>query len=381
MIHSGRGGRGVIPFRRVPLTNGPERPPELRNTLARTPKECVEVKGILSEATKFPPELIDIVMDFAEYWACLVTSIDYSMTANGHLAIHGGGDRESKLLLRTEPLGLTAWHSDDQDRWQAAAPARTLDEGYPQEELEAFMEGPPSTLEHPARKIVFDIVSRDQGWSHAVETHHTFRESWTWFEAGIDRFDKGHTRSAENSEKLGSESSSSPAEGPTTGAIRPVWPPLKENSYEYHHSLHPVPDHMIQSNRVAEHDWQPHHIEWLWSDNIDPKSSAAQDLRTNGRGSGTGDGSFLKSLKIGDMVTVETMRHINLLPLAVALATAVVVPDDATAQQLGLEIERPAAEEAEKPEDTASEWWLNVLRTKEHPHPSPHSSTLVEHAT
>ncbi|KAI0458532.1 hypothetical protein F5B21DRAFT_435389 [Xylaria acuta] len=301
MIH--HPGRGRIPFRRVPLTNGPERPPELSNTFERTPKDCAEVKRILTKAANFPPEIVDAVMDFAEYWACSVASVDYSVTANGHLAIHGGGERENKLLLRTEPLGLTTWHPDDQDHWQAAAPTRKLDEEYPQEELQGFVEGPPSTLENPVRKIVFDIVSRDQGWSREPENHHTFRYSWTWFDAGIDRFDKGHKYS-EDGVKPESEASGGSVKIPTTGAIRSVWPHLKETLTEYDHPLHPVPDHMIQSNRVADRDWQHHHIEWSWTDRIDPESSAGQELKANGRGSATGDGSFLKSLKVGDMVTV-----------------------------------------------------------------------------
>ncbi|KAI0434837.1 FAS1 domain-containing protein [Xylaria sp. FL1042] len=47
------------------------------------------------------------------------------------------------------------------------------------------------------------------------------------------------------------------------------------------------------------------------------------------------------------------MHYINLLPLAAALATAIVLPDDATAQQLSLEVEKPS-ENAEK---AAPAWW------------------------
>jgi hypothetical protein len=102
-----------------------------------------------------------------------------------------------------------------------------------------------------------------------------------------------------------------------------VWPLLKENrnseqcnskkgdsekqessNYKYDHQLLPTADHKIRCNRVAEHDWQHHHIEWCWTDAIDPDSSAGQELEANGRGSATGNGSFLKSLKVGDMVTV-----------------------------------------------------------------------------
>ncbi|KAI1108726.1 hypothetical protein F5Y14DRAFT_435225 [Nemania sp. NC0429] len=302
------GGRFAIPFLRTPRKSAsvdrPERPPELKNTLEPSPKECAEVKRLLVKASNFPPELVDIVMDFAEYWACSVTSIDYSVTANNYLAIHGGVDREDKFILRTEPLGLTAWHPDDYDRWQAAAPPHKLVEEYPRKELERFVEGPPSTLEHPFRKIVFDIVSRDQGWGGNIASHHTYQESWTWFDAGIDRFDKGHRSAAESEDSTQAQSSSEPQDVPTTSAIRPLWPPLKSDVSEYHHQLHPTSDHMIQCNRLAEHDWQHHHIEWSWKDDIDPESSAGQELKKNGRGDATGDGRFLRSLKLGDMVTV-----------------------------------------------------------------------------
>ncbi|KAI1427395.1 hypothetical protein F5Y12DRAFT_169990 [Xylaria sp. FL1777] len=305
-----RGGRAMIPFRRVPLTNPssnrPEpTPPELKYTHKPTPKECAEVKRALATATNFPPELVDIIMDFAEYWACSVASIDYSVTADRGLAIHGGtGGGENRFILRTEPLGLTAWHSEKPKLWQAAAPARRLGKEYPRAELERFIEGPPSTLDHPFRKIVFDIVSRDQGWSDAIDTHGTCRSSWTWFDAGIDRFDKAHTCSGENDERSETEGSNSSEKVPTTCAIRPIWPPLKETSSEYDHQLLPTADHRIQCNYVADHEWQHHRVEWSCTDNIDPTSNAGKELDSVGRGSATGDGTFLRSLKVGDMLTV-----------------------------------------------------------------------------
>jgi hypothetical protein len=52
------------------------------------------------------------------------------------------------------------------------------------------------------------------------------------------------------------------------------------------------------------------------------------------------------------------MRYTNLLPLAAAVATAVVIPDEATAQQLSLEIEKPVAK-------TVSGWWDALRSTAE----------------
>ncbi|KAI0805503.1 hypothetical protein GGR55DRAFT_655540 [Xylaria sp. FL0064] len=305
-----RGGRVRVPFRRVPIANpsldGPDAPlPELKYSHQPTLKECAEVKRTLGKATNFPPELVDIIMDFAEYWACSIASIDYSVTAHRGLAIYGGHEGEDKFLLRTEPLGLTTWHSDDPKRWRAEAPPCKLGEEFTRKELERFVEGPPTTLDHPFRKIVFDIVSRDQGWSHEVDTHSTYRHSWTWFDAGIDRFDKGHTGSGEeDAGKSDAEASGSSEKAPTTDAIRPIWPPLKEPFSEYDHQLHVAPDHMIQCNRVAGQEWQHHRVEWSCTDDIDPESSAAKELESVGRGSATGDGSFVRNLKVGDMVTV-----------------------------------------------------------------------------
>lgn len=111
----------------------------------------------------------------------------------------------------------------------------------------------------------------------------------------------GPTGSDENVQP---EPSGHPEGVPTTDAIRPVWPTLKENASEYDHQLHPTPDHKIQCNRVAAKEWEHYHVEWLWTDDIDPESSAGQELDACGRGSATGDGRFLRELKVGDMLTV-----------------------------------------------------------------------------
>ena len=44
-------------------------------------------------------------------------------------------------------------------------------------------------LVHPVRKIVFSIKSKDQGWGGNRQHKGTFKSSWTWFEAGLERFD------------------------------------------------------------------------------------------------------------------------------------------------------------------------------------------------
>lgn len=39
----------------------------------------------------------------------------------------------------------------------------------------------------PVREIRIEIWSHDQGWSSYREDHGTYRNSWTWFELGVER--------------------------------------------------------------------------------------------------------------------------------------------------------------------------------------------------
>src|SRR6478735_2823695 len=48
---------------------------------------------------------------------------------------------------------------------------------------------PTPKLQYPVRKVVFTIRSKDQGWSSDTENRHTYNGSWTWFEAGLEKFD------------------------------------------------------------------------------------------------------------------------------------------------------------------------------------------------
>lgn len=48
---------------------------------------------------------------------------------------------------------------------------------------------PTPKLVNPVRKIVFTIRSKDQGWGGDRASRHTFGGSWTWFEAGLEKFD------------------------------------------------------------------------------------------------------------------------------------------------------------------------------------------------
>jgi hypothetical protein len=48
---------------------------------------------------------------------------------------------------------------------------------------------PTPKLIRPVRKVVFTIRSKDQGWGGDPGSRHTYDGAWSWFEAGLERFD------------------------------------------------------------------------------------------------------------------------------------------------------------------------------------------------
>lgn len=102
-------------------------------------------------------------------------------------------------------------------------------------------------------------------------------------------------------------------------ALRPLLPviapregPPRESAqtdYTYVHPLGAEADRLLQANKTAVGSWQHHQITWSCHDSIDPKSEAAQELRDRGRGPATGTGTFVRSLKLGDVVTVWGMAR------------------------------------------------------------------------
>ena len=86
-----------------------------------------------------------------------------------------------------------------------------------------------------------------------------------------------------------------------------MWPDSKiiEGGYKYvGEEVNPSPDHKVQSNLVASRELKEHRVVWSYLDNIDPESPEADKLEEVGRGRATGDGKFVRSLKVGDVVTL-----------------------------------------------------------------------------
>jgi hypothetical protein len=74
--------------------------------------------------------------------------------------------------------------------------------------------------------------------------------------------------------------------------------------YKYVHPLLAQPEWEIHRNKSATSSWQEHVVTWSYLDDINPDSDAGKALDDEGRGRATGDGSFVRSLLLGDVITV-----------------------------------------------------------------------------
>ncbi len=96
---------------------------------------------------------------------------------------------------------------------------------------------------------------------------------------------------------------------PLLYALTPLIPSIQpqsdgngsETSFYYH--LLPNND-MIQCNVVADSSYRTHRVEWSWTDDVDPQSLEAEELAKIGRGKASGNGEFVRNLRLGDVVTV-----------------------------------------------------------------------------
>lgn len=285
-------------------SEAPVTPPAERAEFDASRADVAAVQADLMAKGNLPVEIVNMILDKAEYWACSSSTADYSSLPRKSLDLRGGSSQENQFLLRTPPLALT-WSPRNNEAWQNQAAPRQLQEEYSKERLEDFMDEPKATILHPARKVVFNITSRDQGWGGDHNDHGTYRSSWTWFDAGLERFDA----KAQCDENCPSKTQDTEKHVPCTCALRPIWPPVEplgddEASFRYHHQLHQTPDHKIQCNRMAVQGLQRHKVEWRHNDNIHPDSADAAELEQAGRGRATGDGEFVRNLRIGDVITV-----------------------------------------------------------------------------
>ncbi|KAL5091312.1 hypothetical protein Trisim1_003279 [Trichoderma cf. simile WF8] len=270
-----------------------------------TLSDVLVVRAMLAQAVILP-ELVGTIMDYAEYWAR--SSAKAQPNCSIHAAQLGGGEFDfqgSRFLLRSFPIGLTddviASEEDDgfsrrfyQTEGIAGWP---VEEEYDREFFQQLIRNT-STQSNPVRKIVFRIRSHDQGWTTDERTG-PFLDAKTWFEAGIERFDARHEcERCPDIKKL------------PICKLRVV-EPKPENSvsrngvpeYRYGHSPWKGPREILR-NKVASSEWTTYEVTWTCWDVVAPGSKEAQQAMKEGKGQMDGDGQFVRSLKLGDVVTV-----------------------------------------------------------------------------
>ncbi|KAK4168767.1 hypothetical protein QBC43DRAFT_309654 [Cladorrhinum sp. PSN259] len=261
--------------------------------------DVLVVKVMLNKALSFPPEIIDVVIDLAEYWPCRTVEVNFGddspETVRGR---HGPIDDtlEDKFVIRTPPLALQKW--GNQEIYRRDVPPKKYGGEWSAEDFQDLTASPTTSVAHPCRRIVFTISSHDQGWGGRWaddDENGPYNESWTWFEAGLERFCR-----EENYEK------------PTLAVedIRSIFPEVEWDSEKsegkYVFPLFPSDDQKIQANITSDHVFTHHRIVWDYKDDVAPEkdSEAATKLEKSGRGKATGNGKFVRELRIGDMVTV-----------------------------------------------------------------------------
>ena len=84
------------------------------------------------------------------------------------------------------------------------------------------------------------------------------------------------------------------------------WEGEVQKSYIFKQQLHPSDELKVKCNLTAEKEVLEHRVVWSHTDDIDPKRDveAAVKLEREGRGKATGNGKFVRDLKLGDVVTL-----------------------------------------------------------------------------
>lgn len=277
-----------------------------------TPLDICKVRALMVARIGLPEEIVDSIFDFAEYWAHSSNYIDYMEEHKDPLRIAGGCRLENRFLLRSLPVGLTSLREDSgltetlaYDTNEAKPLPYKEQNDHQPDVFKRLAKHAPPRLEHPVRKVVFTVKSKDQGWvgGEAIKHKGSYKASWTWFEAGLERFDSTQQCDKNCVADLRYEKSNAPAPDLPLCSLRPVVPDVEQigdnGEWQYIHQLAAKSEHEIQRNRLARREWQENEIEWRWDDDLD-----GEVLDEAGRGRDTGNGEFVRNLKLGDVVTI-----------------------------------------------------------------------------
>lgn len=318
------------PESQTEVINEPPRPEAWQPAIV----DILRMRRILVKASinGLPIELINTILDYAEYWPHVSASKTKPIVARGD------SSHQDVLVIRTPPICALATAGCEDDSLGLPEP----------------------TLSHPVRKVVFRLRSHDQGYSsESSETKGTYQASFTWFDTEIDkefgptpndeplsripwdlsstRFLNAQPKHSHSREKNDDERARLSA---TTGDDWIPWQQKEEDrislgirpsndevlmgeedqnqnqtSNNPEHPEVPIPrlfshsylqnhKYEVQYNVQARSASAEHTVVWRYTDDISEDSPEAEALALNGRGKATGDGRFVRCLKLGDCVSL-----------------------------------------------------------------------------
>lgn len=255
--------------------------------------DIIQVKDLFTVVSHpLPIELVDQILDEAEYWAHSSVEVE----DEDSVSISG-----NKMYMRTMPFALPGTEGDLKVAGTAYVGALYRRAGIGAVEVGRAkgMAWLPPRGRNLARKIAFQIESKDQGWSGEPHNHGSYRGSYTWFDAGVENVSPDPIRKKPiqwtsrmircNHDSIFPDHDHPPVE---FFLKAPLEPPFL-----------PPPTH-IQRNVHAGKEWRTHIVEWHYLDSVEEGSVEAMDAEDKGRGWKSLDGSFVRGLNEGDCITL-----------------------------------------------------------------------------
>ncbi|CAI4211400.1 unnamed protein product [Parascedosporium putredinis] len=251
--------------------------PQQQRFFEPSPVDVLVLKVMVQKAKGIPLEIVDTIVEFAEYWPCSHTSVDYRNPVTGHESKAFRQDANT-MVLRTPPIGFRNPLTDRYSTDEKIPPGEIRNE-CELKHFEKYLGEAMPPLKNPVRKVVFTLKSRDQGWGGGP-SHGMYEGSYTWFEAGVEKFDiDAQSTDRSTNPTTSSHIANSGRFSPAEHEWRRVQPGCRTVTHDAYH-------HLDLAGRRRE------------------RLPEAEDLTLFGRGAGTGDGNFVRNLEVGDVITV-----------------------------------------------------------------------------
>jgi hypothetical protein len=85
-----------------------------------SPMDVFVVREMLSRAIRLPPDIVDVIFDYAEYWAHSTNYIDYLEEHKEPMRVTGSSELENRFLVSIFPSAAALYGSEP--RLTAIAP-------------------------------------------------------------------------------------------------------------------------------------------------------------------------------------------------------------------------------------------------------------------